>query len=463
MATIIRPGAGPKARAQSAVPLMVGLVLVIAVCAATFADVRYAPVLPYALAYVAIVAATWRRLAPVALSPAFYLSAYLCVVAVLGVSVGDQLSGAGGTGFTDFLLDPAISARTASALFVAASLCLIGAALVRRRPSHIAIGDLLDLGDLSKYAKWFLLIGVVELAVLAYIVGINEIFERDSRLLGRGTNIETIVSMLAVAVLVLVGIAFFTSKGALRFLSLVLILGFIAYFVSMGSRRLALVPLLLLLAYVFARRGKLSVIPVVIAAVGAVVTLALPLHFRGQASHGLLPYMASLSSFSLSPEMLATSLNNFVAGFKITAVTGFQSAKIPTEALPISLSPLDGNVVGWYEVAPLLRINRYTPYSAIGELINYGSLVFVVILLGLGIVLGFSQVLNDKLLTSPLGRLVAILALGLIFMFVIQSSQYNLRSVVRYIYLALGAQVIGVVLVYANRALHRREGSRATT
>lgn len=434
------------------------VLMIIAGCILAFANSDFAPVFPYVLLFGACTCVTWQRLSPVALSPVFYFAGYLALLALLGILFSNALVGSGGTGGVDVALDPRIATQTSNVMLVAGSITLLAGAFGRGRQSRQAILSLFDLGEISRYAGWFLAFGTVELLALVGYLGIDQLVQRSDRLVGRGgSSLESVIAMAAVASVVVVGIAFFTRRGITRVYSLVLLLAFVGYFVSMGTRRLALVPLLLLMAFVISKKGKVGVATVVVAGAIALLLLPLPLYFRGQWAHGLAPYLSSLASFQLSPSVVAESFNNFLAGFKITAMTAFLQPSIPADVLWVSINPVSGEGAGWYEISQTLRINRYTPYSAVGELINYGPATFVSMFAILGLTLGFIQRFNDRLLADPLGRFVAIIALGLIFIFVIQSAQYNLRSDVRYIYLALGAQLTGLLIIGVRERLSQRK------
>lgn len=420
----------------------------------------FTPVLPTSLLFIACVLATWRRLTPAAMAPAIYFAGYLAIVAFLGVLFTNALVGSGGTGGVDVAIDSADAAATANTMLIGASIVLVGAALTRGRPLGVPGAQLLDLGDIGKYAPWFLVVGTIELAALVYFLGVGNLLERPGRLVGRESSIESVFAMAAIAAVVLVSIAIFTRHGFARLYGIALLAGFVGYFMSMGTRRLALLPLLVLLAFAISRRGQIRLIPLVVAVVVSLLMLALPLHFRGQETHGLIPYLGSLSTFDLTPELMATSFNNFLAGFKITAMTAYGQPSIPLDVLWVSITPLEGGAAGWYEVARSLRINQFTPYSAIGELMNYGWPVFIAMMTALGLILGLIQRVNDVLLRDTLGRFVAITTLGLVFIFTIQSAQYNLRSDLRYIYFALGVQAIGIVLLRTRRALESKHGTR---
>jgi hypothetical protein len=418
----------------------------------------WARVFPFVLLFGICLGASWRRLSPIALSPVFYFAGYLAILAILGVLLSNLLVGSGGTGGVDVALEPSIAVEAANVMLVGASITLLGGAASRGRRTRRDILNVFDLGDIARYAGWFLLFGTVELLALVGYLGIDQLLQRSERLVGRGgSGLESVIAMAAVASVVVVGIAFFTRRGFARVYALLLLMAFLAYFVSMGTRRLALVPLLLLMAYVISKRGKVGLVTVVVTGAIALLLLPLPLYFRGQWAHGLLPYIASLSAFQITPAVLAESFNNFLAGFKITAMTGLLQPAIPSDVLWISLNPVQGESAGWYQVSQSLRINRYTPYSAVGELINYGPVIFVAMFAALGLTLGLIQRSNDKLLADPIGRFVAIIALGLVFIFVIQSTQYNLRSDLRYVYLALAAQIVGLAVMAIRDRLAKRD------
>jgi hypothetical protein len=174
--------------------------------------------------------------------------------------------------------------------------------------------------------------------------------------------------------------------------------------------------------------------------------------------HGLLPHLEGLGTFVWDLQVFATSANNVLAGFKISTLTAFTQPTIPLDALWVSINPVTGNTAGWYEIARTLRLNQFTPYSAIGELGNYGPAVFAAVFAGIGLLLGVAQRLNDLLFREQLWKLVGVAALGLTFVFVIQFAQYNLRSNMRYLYLMLLIQIAAVVIIrLRDWSRHRHE------
>jgi len=412
----------------------------------------FVPVLPIAVLNLLAFVVLAPRLAPLALSPAVYFAAYLSAVGLLGNVFSNPLTGSGGTGGVDVLVTDDLLRGTANALLIASSLVLVSAAVTRgpNKSGNASRSAALDLGDLTRLSALILVLGVIELALLVYFLGVNALISRPDRLVGRGSSIEAAIQMAAIGAVAGVAIVLFSGRPAQRWLAFILLVGFVGYFISLGTRRLALVPLLILLGSVFAKRGKISVLALIPTVLVSVVLLALPLYFRGLSMHGLVPHLGGLSAFVLDKSVLAASTNNVLAGFKITAMTGFSAPKIDASVLWISISPITGGSVGWYEVAPTLRLNKFTPFSGIGELINYGPIVFICAFTMLGGILGIMQRVNDRILATPGAKITAIGALGLVFIFTIQSTQYNLRSDIRYLYFAIAVQIVGLLLMRSS-------------
>lgn len=424
---------------------------------------HFLPVLPFAAANLVLFALFVRRLAPIGASPVIFFSGYLSIIGLAGFTLTNVLVGSGGTGGVDVALTNDLLVSGAILFFYSSSVVLIAGALLRGRPPRSTEGGgdgsgVLDLGDLSRFSGAILILALVEFMILIAFLGVSEFISRPDRLVGRDSSFEAVFQMIALAAVVAIGIVVFSRRGVMRGFAVLLLAGYVAYFISLGTRRLALLPILILLGYILARRGRVPVIGTLVASVLALLMLALPLYFRGLPSHGLVPHLEGLVTFALSPEIIATSANNILAGFKISALTAFTQAPIQIEALWISINPVTGDSAGWYEIARSLRLNQFTPYSAIGELGNYGAVVLTLVMGGIGLLLGLSQRINDVLLREPTLKLVGIAALGLTFVFVIQSAQYNLRSNMRYLYLMLAIQVIALIAVRLRQWSRERNG-----
>jgi hypothetical protein len=131
---------------------------------------------------------------------------------------------------------------------------------------------------------------------------------------------------------------------------------------------------------------------------------------------------------------------NLLFGFANIGCTAFASPLLPVHDLLVAINPLPGGIAGWYAIASAHRINLFTPYAALGELGNHGWLVLVGYCLVVGAILGHLDNSVRQLLAG--GRQaygLALLALAGLFMVI--STQYNLRTATRLMYYALAADV----------------------
>ncbi|MFB2555288.1 hypothetical protein [Herbiconiux liangxiaofengii] len=456
--------ASSPARPRISPRIIVGAVGVFLLAVITIFDPVFVGVLPVAAANLAMFLITTRRLQPLGVSPVIYFAAYLTLIGLAGFTFTNALQGSGGTGGVDVLVSDEIRVAAANLFLYSAIVILIFGAIARGRSvrqgstSGASAQNVFDMGDLSRFSGVIIMLALVEFALLIAFLGVSEFFSRPDRLVGRDSSFEAVFQMVALGAVVALGIVVFSKKGLGRIVAWVLLIAYIAYFISLGTRRLALVPLLILIGYVLARRGRIPLVGAVVTAFFALILLSLPLYFRGLPTHGLIPHLQGLYVFALNPEILAASANNVLAGFKISGLTAFAQPPIQLEALWVSINPITGDAAGWYDIARALRLNRYTPYSAVGELGNYGFVVLTAGMAGIGILLGLAQRFNDTLFREPVWKLVGIAALGLTFVFVIQSAQYNLRSDLRYLYLMIGVQIAVLVLIRLRDWSRRRNG-----
>jgi hypothetical protein len=120
--------------------------------------------------------------------------------------------------------------------------------------------------------------------------------------------------------------------------------------------------------------------------------------------------------------------------------------------LVVSLDPLPSSL----QKVPELTLNEFTPYSALGELLTYGWPVYIVVLalMGAGLALSERLALRGK---GGFGGLSRIVIFGTAALFVLQSTEYNLRQIARLEYYGL---IIVAVLVFLGRDVTQRPHGR---
>jgi hypothetical protein len=201
----------------------------------------------------------------------------------------------------------------------------------------------------------------------------------------------------------------------------------------MSSRAMVVVPIsfAIFLFGGMSKTWKLFSIPLIgFATYGA---LALSLYLRSLSSHGLITYLKSLLDFRFTNDQFFDTFQNFVVAFDLNGLAAFMLPKFPLGDLFIQLSPLLGEKAGWYRIANSHRFNISTPYSALGELMNYGFFWLVIIQILAGAVF---ELLSRRILffsNSAQSFLFPVLYVGAIY-FGALCLQYNLRSAVRILY-----------------------------
>jgi hypothetical protein len=195
-------------------------------------------------------------------------------------------------------------------------------------------------------------------------------------------------------------------------------------------------------------RQRLGVI--VVAAV-AILALQIPLGLRNLPSHGLIP---GISYLFHEPSLVFgghNPINNFLFGAPLSLYVAHNVGSLPFSDATTSLSPMPSQFNNWAQIAPSLRVNSYTPYSALGELLNHGWPFFFLIMAFFGA--GFA--LTERVAlgrTGLAGGVSQIIVFGAAALFVVECTEYNLRSVTRLMYYAfVGVLVIAIILPWRKR------------
>jgi hypothetical protein len=238
-----------------------------------------------------------------------------------------------------------------------------------------------------------------------------------------------------------------------------------AYFVvvwAVGSRSLAFIPLMLLIMLQVdpkpGRSRAASAATTAILGASSLLLLQVPLSLRGRPEGaGLQPYWHILTTDPgslIAWSNTAGTLGNILFAVPLAAVTSLLPA-FPHHYLMTSLNPLPGAYTDWAEVSRSMRINAFTPTSAIGELANYGMLYLIGFFAVFGWALARVQAWNSRL--SPLrATLASIVGFGACGGLTLGLLQYNLRSGMRgaWYFLALS-----IVLHLLPRATSRGQTS----
>lgn len=240
--------------------------------------------------------------------------------------------------------------------------------------------------------------------------------------------------------------------------SIIAFLGLLLLTMSTGSR----VTFLLLMIYllvVFQTSGNTSKnkIRFFIQLILSFVFMSYVFGLRKLPTHGLGPYLASI----LDPESgydNSVAINiyyTFIFGFFVTIRT-INEAVQDWNVILVSINPLPGSMVGWYNYAPNLRINLYAPYTLHGQVFNMGITFTCLFFLIIGLIFSyFEQKVRFYLVNNQRGISLVIVLLTALFIF--YSYEYYLRSALRYLYYAFFILYFYVLVSYFVKIILKRK------
>jgi hypothetical protein len=368
--------------------------------------------------------------------------------------------------FSFYNVDKAINADFLNALkyyIVANIFFLIGSLFyydLTKKESKILFNAKLDYTLFNKYVLPSRLLNIsimlVFIILICYVLTYGKgvflrteyIPEFDNKFL---ISIAKILSFPAV---ILLGLFYNTNKFKSGFNFFIIML----LTMSTGSR----VTFLLLLIYllvVFQSSGntKKNKIRFFIQLVFSFMFMSYVLSLRKLPEHGLIPYLASIFEADNSGARNSIAFNTyytFIFGFFVTIRTINEAAQ-DWHVILISLNPLPGSMVGWYNYAPDLRLNVYAPYTLHGQVFNMGMTFTCFFFLSLGLIFSyFEKIIRGLLVKNKRGiSLVFVLLLSL---FLFYSYEYHLRSAFRYIYYAYFVLVVYKTSNYVIKTLKKQ-------
>ncbi len=220
-----------------------------------------------------------------------------------------------------------------------------------------------------------------------------------------------------------------------RFLALTTIIIVLLIGIGLGSRMATINLIVFVLTYSFMLEDKKTKIkyffvwiPIIIIFFGYNIALRLESN-----THGLIPYLNILINrpYVIFKNTLFNIYYTFIFGFVATSET-IKLYHENINNLLTCINPLPGNLTNWYLFSQKMRINIYAPYTAIGELAKYPIFSFFYY-----IFLGYYFSLCDfyiKTCVIAKKHFAPAIIIILLYLFIMFSFEYNLRSSIRYIY-----------------------------
>lgn len=310
---------------------------------------------------------------------------------------------------------------------------------------------LVHLTTLNLSPKVLLLAGL-PLFAMAYGTGISTVLHANRYLEHTGPGTAALLGKALAPIGVLVCGYFMFRRGEpliTRICALVMALGYETIFLAQSTRFFAFwVPLIFaggLLTGAWSINGRR--IGFLVTIVASVLALQVPLGLRNLPNHGLVPAIGYLEH---EPNLVFGShnpINNFLFGAPLTLYVAHNIQSLPFNDTVTAISPMPSRFNDWSQIAPHLRLNIYTPYSALGELLNHGWVFFVLLMGSFGVAFTLAERLALRR-SGLVGGLSQMVVLGASALFVVESTEYNLRSVSRLVYyVAVVVLVLPVVPV----------------
>lgn len=179
--------------------------------------------------------------------------------------------------------------------------------------------------------------------------------------------------------------------------------------------------------------------------------LQIPLELRGMSHQGLGPLFNNLLALSTGTRIstgylgaVDAGIRNLTFGVPLAGYVGSLSP-IPKEVLLSSLNPLPSfipvpGLPPWESFRESLRATKFIPYNALGELLNYGWFWLTLFYFLVGLLSAWLNV-SANYFQGQRSRFGYIIGCGLLLLFTISSTQYNLRSVARLLWYAVAIAV----------------------
>lgn len=172
--------------------------------------------------------------------------------------------------------------------------------------------------------------------------------------------------------------------------------------------------------------------------------------------HGLLAYSGLGSLLGVTPSPLSEAIKqayfavyyNMVLGFYVTSYV-MNAGVASLHSFVVSINPLTSNFIGWYDIAPTLRISLNAPFNLYGEVFALGDGYTWLFFIALG---GYFTLMDRWIYLKRIQRnMWALIPTALLIMFIVFAYEYNLRTGMRLLYYALGFVSIYTIIIKIRR------------
>jgi hypothetical protein len=306
----------------------------------------------------------------------------------------------------------------------------------------------------NKYYFIFVFLSLCPIFLMILGGGFEEIFLRFEYISLKIPEFVNLGRNTAILGVIICGILVSTNRR-LKLLPFFIFMLYLILFFSYASRIFGMLPVFylvgqLLFCFIVEKRNRSIKYKFLLVFVALPFLLQVPLTLRNLMPQGLIPFisfinMNGIQDIIFSDEALTDFFANLFFSVPLTAYV-IEHGKLQIDDLLLSLNPLLGSMIGWYDVYQKYRVSKYIPFNAPGELLNVNFFLAAIYYWLLGIYfsfLGSSIIKHIKKNQIIRSGLILTFAFSIIFI----ATQYNLRSVTRLIYYCIFLQIISRLLL----------------
>lgn len=275
--------------------------------------------------------------------------------------------------------------------------------------------------------------------LIVFGIGISNVFERTVYIVYE--NQELVIIGKALALFGVLALGYVAGKKKHVFISLVILLSYLLLYIALSSRRVGLVLVVFFLGMLLADNKRISYKLYFFFSILTVPALAqLVLVLRRLDIQGVTSFFSYITEFGITEIVDPSKL--LIIPYNIsflTPLSAYVYYKVPTldiQYFYTSINPMPGFFTDWYQISDVLKVNKFMPFNTIGELLNHG--IFIAISWNFMLGIYFSRLDKKVRLlinnATLLNVLLAIFIISIVIVFIVTTTQYNLRSSMRLIY-----------------------------
>ncbi|MEY8214621.1 MAG: hypothetical protein RPR97_09090 [Colwellia sp.] len=300
-----------------------------------------------------------------------------------------------------------------------------------------------------KYSGVMLAFSCMPIVLMIIGGGFLELFSRTEYIVLKVpvfVNLGRNFSFLGVILVGIISVSSQRFKWVARCIFLIYVLIFFSY----ASRIFALLPIVYYVGVSFfnfmdGKSVKKANTKLILAVAFTPIMMQFPLFFRGFLEQGLLPFFQFIYNNGLGAVigdegLLMQYMENVLFYVPLTAYVA-EYGGLSFQSVLVSLNPLPGSMVGWYEVYEDYRVNKYIPYNVAGELLNVSFSLAAAYYVLIGVYFAYlGNYLSASLRAGQIAQVGVVITMAAAITLI--ATQYNLRSVTRMFYYLMAIQVL---------------------